>query len=135
MKKLITMVRKLKSISLILRNDKNQVIGLLCINLDISIFDKYHGMLKVFLSNNDNQVSSQEEILFKNDVYEKINKYVQIYCDQGNLNIEALNRSEKRTLILELKAKGALTAKNAASYIARILNISRATVYNYLKQQ
>ena len=125
--------RKLKSISLVLRNENKKAIGLLCINLDVSIFDKYSSMLTMFLSNNDDVIPQQKESLFKLDLYENINTYVQTYCYQNNLNFETLRRNEKRSLILELKEKGALAGKNATSHIASILNVSRATVYNYLK--
>ena len=118
-----------------LRNENKKEIGLLCINLDVSIFDKYSSMLTMFLSNNDDVIPQQKESLFKIDPYENINTYVQTYCLQNNLNFETLRRNDKRSLILELKEKGALAGKNATSHIARILNVSRATVYNYLKDK
>jgi len=34
-----------------------------------------------------------------------------------------------------LKKEGAFETKNAASYVADVLQISRATVYNYLKEK
>ncbi len=125
--------RNLKSISIILRDETKKAISLLCINMDISIFDKYRSSLQLFLDNNDKFNSEEQQNLFKDDLYEQITVFIRNYCQQNHLNIDNLNRNEKQNLILTLKNKGAFDGKNATNYIARILNISRATVYNYLK--
>ena len=125
--------RKLKSISIVLRSDSGKAEGFLCINMDISVFENYQSSLMAFLSNNDTSLSRQTESLFKDDLYEQINAFVQEYCRTQQRSLESLSRKDKQDLILTLKDHGAFKGKNASSYLARILNISRATVYNYLK--
>ncbi|WP_083852172.1 helix-turn-helix domain-containing protein [Legionella tunisiensis] len=49
-----------------------------------------------------------------------------------SLKSRNVKTSRKKELIEHLQQAGAFTAKHAATYIAQILNISRATVYNYL---
>lgn len=127
--------RRLKSISLVLRNDKGKAVGFLCVNMDISVFETYRDTLQIFLSNNDATISKAKQSLFKDDLYEQINMFVQNYCRERHLSLDALTREEKQALTLKLKEKGAFNGKNATNYIARILNISRASVYNYLKDQ
>ena len=73
------------------------------------------------------------DFLFKNDWREKINIYVSTYLKQNGLCLESLDRGEKRKLLLLLLKEGAFETKNAASYVAEVLQISRATVYNYLR--
>ena len=126
--------RKLKSISIVIRDDSDAPVGFLCINMDISIFDKQHSLLSTFLNNNDQEITKEKQCLFKDDLYEQINSFIQNYCKENSINIEAITRKNKQSLIIELKDKGAFNAKNSATYIARILNISRATVYNYLNK-
>ncbi|MCL4114957.1 UNVERIFIED_CONTAM: hypothetical protein GTU68_061992 [Idotea baltica] len=125
--------RKLKCIITVIRNSDDVAVGTLCINLDISVFDKYRGILQLFLTNNDKGMSQKSQSLFRDTLYEQINNFVQKYCLNHNLSIDNLTRLQKKNLILELKQNGALDGKNASHYIARALNISRATVYNYLK--
>jgi len=127
--------RRLKSISLVLRNEKEKAVGFLCINMDISIFETYRDTLQVFLSNNDTSISEAKQSLFKDDLYEQINMFVQNYCREQHLSLKALTREDKQALIIKLREKGAFNGKNATSYIARILTISRASVYNYLKEK
>ncbi|QIV94173.1 helix-turn-helix transcriptional regulator [Allofrancisella frigidaquae] len=125
--------RKMKCIITVIRDDKGIVVGALCINLDVSVFDKYRALINMFLPDDGNQIAKDEQNLFKDTLYEKINGFVQKYCIDKNLLLDNLNRAQKKDLILELKNQGALDGKNASYYIARALGISRATVYNYLK--
>jgi predicted transcriptional regulator YheO len=125
--------RKLKSITVAIHNETKITVGFLCINLDISVFDTYKNILNTFLSNHNNETNKKTNKLFKNDLYEQINLFSQKYCINNNLSLENLTREQKQALILKLKEEGALSGKNASNYIARILNLSRATIYNYLK--
>ncbi len=123
----------MKCIITVIKNATNDVIWTLCINLDVSVFDRYQSLINVFLNNNNMQMSQQQQSLFRDTFYEKINNFVQRYCIDNNLSVDNLTRDQKKNLILELKQQGALDGKNASKYIANALNISRATVYNYLK--
>ena len=127
--------RKLKSISIVIKNTKGLALGFLCINLDVSVFTKYQGILNAFLSNFDSSKNQETETIFKDDLYEQINIFVQSYCVENHLNLDSLSRTDKKNLILKLKKHGALEGKNGGQYIARTLGISRATVYNYLKEE
>lgn len=123
--------RKIKSVSALLKNQAGKAIGLLCINLDISKWEQmHHFILDLMKSKVD-----QPDFLFKNDWREKINVYVSTYLKNKGLCLEFLDRAEKKKLLLELWKEGAFETKNAASYVADVLQISRATVYNYLKEK
>jgi len=126
--------RRLKSISIVLRNDKGKAVGSICVNMDISVFEKYQNTLQIFLSNNDSTLSESRQAFFKDSVHEQINIFIENYCRENNLSFDAMSKNDKQDLIFRLKENGAFNGKNATSYIARILNISRATVYNYLKE-
>lgn len=124
--------RKLKSISIVIRNSRKIAEGFICINLDVSHFDKMQSILGPFLSNNT-PMSDEEQKLFRDDLYEQINSFVQQYCFEHHVAINALSREDKRNIIKLLETKGAFSGRNAAVYVSRVLGISRATVYNYLK--
>ncbi|MCB0332355.1 MAG: PAS domain-containing protein [Bdellovibrionales bacterium] len=126
--------RKLKCVSIVVRNDKAKVEGFVCINLDVSHFEHFESVLSGFLGNNA-PMSDEEQRLFKDDLYERINSFVQTYCREHHLSINALQRQDKRSIVHLLDEEGAFEQKNAAAYIGRVLGISRATVYNYLKEE
>jgi len=123
--------RKMKSVSTILRGPKGDPIGLLCINLDISRWEEMHRFIQEFIQ----PASQTPELLFKNDWREKINAYVSSYLKQHAVRLESLDKAAKKELLLALHKEGAFNTKNGASYVADVLQISRATVYNYLKEK
>lgn len=47
--------------------------------------------------------------------------------------IAGLSRAQKLQLVGELAADGAFGGKHAAAYVSRVLQMSRASVYNYLR--
>jgi len=126
--------RPMKSISIVIRNQAGKAEGFLCVNVDISAFESANQLLQSFLKNNS-ELSDHSERLFKEDLYEKINLYVRNYCREHQVSVDALKRGEKKEIISSLAEEGAFKGKNAADYIGRVLGISRATVYNYLKEK
>jgi D-arginine utilization repressor len=126
--------RPMKSISVVIRNQSGKAEGFLCVNVDVSAFTTANQLLQSFLKNNID-LPEESQRLFKDDLYEKINLYVRKYCQEHQVSMDALSRENKREIINALAEDGAFDGKNAAIYIGRVLGISRATVYNYLKEK
>jgi predicted transcriptional regulator YheO len=124
--------RKMKSTTATLRDKKENPIALLCINLDISRWEQFRNFLDQWLINKDHQ--NQPETLFKDDWREKINLYVSEYLKKEGVILKMLSKEKKRDLIKALYREGAFKAKNAAAYVADVLDLSRATIYNYLRR-
>lgn len=124
--------KKLKSVSSIIRDENNKAVGMLCINLDVSALEKFSQLISAFTDYK--QLIPQPAPLFKDDWQERINQYVHNYLSKNHLALETLRREEKKDLIEHLYEVGAFTGKNAARYIAQIIKVSRATVYNYLSK-
>lgn len=122
--------RKLKSVSSVIRDENDKAVGMLCINLDISKLDQFQDLIKAFI--NSEKFSAKLTPLFKDDWQERINTYIHTYLNRHHQTLELLNRHEKKQLIDHLYQSGAFTGKNAALYIAQIIGVSRATIYNYL---
>ncbi len=124
--------KKLKSISITLRDERSRPIGLMCINFDTSRFEEIKQFLELFCKNT---AKEKPPLLFKEDWKDKIHTYIHSYTLSLNKNISSLSKREKIDLIHKLEAEGAFEAKNAAVYIGSLLDISRATVYNYLTKK
>ncbi len=121
--------RRMKCVSIVLRDGENAV-GLLCINTDVSAFDQIRRALDGFLG-----APPQDEnvrALFVHDWHERINRFITDWCADHNMPISAIDRTARRELIGALQGIGAFEARRAPAYVARILGVSRATVYNEL---
>ncbi len=122
--------KKLKSISSLIKDEKGNAVGLFCINLDISKLVFCQELIANFIQ--DNSVFPQPTPLFKDDWKEKIHHYLHAYLSKHHLNLDSIDKIEKKKLVKHLNDAGAFNGKNAAQYVAQLLKISRATVYNYL---
>lgn len=124
--------RKLKSISVVLRNSKETPEAIMCINLDVSLAMDLHQRLDLFL--NPTSMIDQPQALFKDDWHEQINRFVNNWLSDNSRTIATLTRDEKRNLVQLLHAQGAFEGKQAASYVAGVLSLGNSTVYKYLKE-
>jgi D-arginine utilization repressor len=124
--------RKLKSVTATLKNHKNIPIGLFCINLDISKWEEIHHFIGEWIKLPAS--IEKPEVLFEDDWRERINAYVSNYLQKQGISMTVLakDRSKKKELVHILHEAGAFKAKHAASYVAEVLGLSRATIYNYL---
>lgn len=127
--------RLLKSISLVLKNKEGEAFGFLCINMDVSDFKIHQDRLQDFIHCVPLENTKTKSPLFKDDLFEQMNAFVHQYCIDNQTSLAALNRNDKQKLVNTLAERGGLEGKNAASYVARILGVSRATIYNYLAKR
>lgn len=121
--------RTIKCSTATLRDKNKKPVGLMCMNLDVSMWEEFRHLLDQWLGAS----SAQPEVLFKDDWRERINLYVSDYLKEEGIALRSLSKEGKQDLIKALHREGAFKAKNAAAYVADVLDLSRATIYNYLK--
>jgi len=114
----------------VLRNDNGDAIGLMCINFNIERFQNIQNVFNLFLETTMD--SSKLDGLFNDDWQDRINTFVQKFRKERNRSLSKLTKQERMNLVYSLHEAGAFRATNAASYTAKVLGVSRATVYNYL---
>jgi predicted transcriptional regulator YheO len=123
--------RRLKSISAVLRDPDGRAIGVLCINLDVTHLQNAIDLLTALTRVPTG--AGQPVELFKEDWHERINRYIHDWTAREGVAIANLSRDQKRHLVAELASNGAFGGKHAAAYISRVLQMSRASVYNYVR--
>ncbi|WP_025806514.1 helix-turn-helix transcriptional regulator [Pseudomonas chlororaphis] len=124
--------QKIRSLSSVLRDSNGQPLAVLCINLNISLFENAKAALDLFLS--PSKLIPQPDSLFRDDWQERINTFLHNWLRERQLGLNLLTREHKRELVLALHAEGAFKGKSAANYVANVLNMGRATVYKHLKE-
>lgn len=123
--------RTIKSTTITIRDAQGLPTHLFCINLDVSKWEEMHRMILEMIQ--PPAQAAKPELLFKDDWREKINVFVTQYLQNEGLSLKGLTKEKKHELIHLLHQEGAFKAKNAASYIANVLGLSRGTIYNYLR--
>jgi D-arginine utilization repressor len=124
--------RKVRSITAVLRTDAGEPMGVMCINFHLSPLDQARQALELLLSTAI--VQPQPQALFRDDWQDRVNVFLNHWLAERKLTLSMLTREHKRELVAALHAEGAFAGKSAANYVAKLLGLGRATIFNYLKE-
>ncbi len=120
--------KKFKSSSSLIRNSKKEVIGMLCINIDIGQILP----LKDFLNN----VINIEQDADINQELEEVNTIIDKLITNiiGKKDLSGNNRRQNIELIRFIESKGIFLVKGAIEKVAKAMNVSKVTIYSYLDE-
>lgn len=118
----------LRSSSIYIENDEGEVIGSICINMDITETIQFEGFLKQY---NHFEVSQGE--FFAQDVTSLLDYLLQQAQNLVGKEPKEMNKDERIAFISFLDKKGAFQISKSSSRICEVLSISKFTLYNYLE--
>jgi len=122
--------RVLKSSTMFIKDDGGKVIGCLCINFDMTELVVAKKVLSEIMTIGDDQTKSENT----NRVNDVLSDLVQKNIDEAGKPIAYLSKEEKVTIVMNLDKQGAFLIKGAIDYVAKVLCVSRYTIYNYLDE-
>ena len=108
------------------------MIGLLCINVNLDA--PFSQILQAFLPDQDSKQAASS-VNFASDVEELVDKTVERTIEEINANKSVSNNTKNRQIVMELFDKGIFDIKDAINRVADRLNISKHTVYLYIRQR
>lgn len=127
----------LRSSTLYIRNAAGKVIGALCLNLDISHLMMADRMLKEFINfdvpdpkEGDSDASGE---IFARDVNQLLDALIQDAARAVGKPVSMMSREDKIRAIAFLDARGAFLVSKAGAKVCKYFNISKYTLYSYLK--
>jgi predicted transcriptional regulator YheO len=124
--------QKIRSLSTVLRDRDGHPVAVLCINLNISLFENAKAALDLFLS--PNKLIPQPDSLFRDDWQERINTFLHNWLRERAAEPEPADpRPQARTGAGTARRRG-VQRQSASNYVANVLNMGRATVYKHLKE-
>jgi predicted transcriptional regulator YheO len=123
--------RRLRCVSTVLFDDAGVASGVMCINYNIAVFEEVKHVIDLVISGVG--VVKQPEELFKDDWQERINTFLHAWLQERQLALNSLTRDHRRELVAALWAEGAFKGKSAANYVANVLGMGRATVYQHIR--
>ncbi len=123
--------RLMKSCTVFLRDESGAAYGAFCINFDITAFMGMRHTLGLFLATEEQGDVTET---FANDIEDTIQSIVADTLHETGQALATMGRDEKVELIGRLADKGVFQVKKAVSILADQLGLSRATVYNYLRE-
>jgi len=123
----------IKSTTILIRDEKGNPIGAICMNFDLSSFYSVKNILEEFTQIND--LSPQKDKVIKIDnanVTNVLNYLISQTVEEYGISVDKMSVEEKIKIVNFLDKKGIFQIKGAANWVADKLKISRSSVYSYL---
>ena len=120
---------RIRSISVMLPGDPA---SMLCVNVDISRFETMRELLDMMLKSPRPSAQKEAVPLLRHDWHENLNRFIAHWTRSRSLDARALTRDERQALIVAIHENGGFEPPRATAYVASLLSVSRATIYNQL---
>ncbi|MFT9494168.1 helix-turn-helix transcriptional regulator [Anaerosolibacter sp.] len=124
--------KKIKSSSALIRNPEGEVIGMLCINYDLTLSYLIKEEVLGFLPELTQDEMPVEDELPNQDVTTIIDELIANIIK--NKDKDSLKRKDSVELIRFMDEKGVFLVKGAIDKVAESLGLSKVTIYSYLDE-
>lgn len=123
--------RLLKSVSILLRNSEGKIIGIMCINIDLSV--PLLDFIKEFSTIAD--VSYEKAIEhFPSTLDDLVNETLESLRNDADIQAKLSHSEKNKAIVMELYRRGMFRVAGAVDLVAKKMGISRYTVYNYIRE-
>ncbi len=123
-----------RSSSFFIKNNSEEIIGVLCVNVDVEPYEKVKEIMdKLTLISSNLEKNMSEEQLHEN-VDELLQNMIQEAVSAIGILPQRMSAEEKIEVVKQLNIKGAFQLKGAVSEVAKALEVSEPTVYRYLNK-
>ncbi|WP_298964653.1 PAS domain-containing protein [uncultured Roseibium sp.] len=120
---------RLRSVSALLRDEDGQPSALLCLNLRLTELEAARDLLEALTSLHLDTGSN----LLKNDWREVTNSIVASTLKELKLSFNQLRRPNRLVIVERLVQADIFAARGSSEYVAEVLGISRASLYELIK--
>lgn len=120
----------LRSSSILLRDEHGEVLGAICVNLDITALLKAQELFNEIVAPAETTIEEG----FEHNVDEILDLFIKEAIRSTGKDISEMEREDKIAVIAHLESKGAFLIRYSIDRVAQALNISKFTIYNYLEE-
>lgn len=126
----------LKSSTVFIRDNQKKIIGCICINYDLTEHSMFHKVMDEFCTTVDLDKEKSEKSIetFTSDVNEVLKNIIQEAVEKIGKPISLMQKEDKLMVAKIADEKGAFLIKGAITQLAKEINVSRFTIYNYLEE-
>jgi len=128
--------RILKSLAITLRDADDRPIGVLGVNLDVSELVRAQRALAglATVGGPDGAGLPETEELFGGDIRDVLAGMINAILSDMGKTPATMSRDEKMEVVARLEERGAFLVKRSAEQVAEALDLSRFTIFSYLKE-
>lgn len=122
----------MKSVTIAIRNRKQHVIGLICINMNLDV--PVSQFLSTFIAPQESEQAVENPINFANSVEDLVLQTIESTINEVKNDQRIPNNHKNRQIITLLYEKGIFEIKDSIAQVTERLGVSRHTVYLYIRQ-
>lgn len=126
----------LKSLAVTLRDEAGEAYGVLGLNVDVSELVQAQRTLAnlTAVGRAGGDATSAREEIFAGDIRDVVSGMVTKILNEIGKMPASMTREEKMEVVRRLEDRGAFLVKRSAEQIAEALDLSRYTIFSYLKE-
>ena len=125
--------RVLKSSTMFIKDEKEEIIGCICINFDLSELIVSKRVIDDLIQTQTAKMEQDCEEA-TNKVNDVLTDIVKKTLEKSGKPVAYMSKDEKVIIVKDLDYQGAFLIKGAIDYVAKVLCVSRYTIYNYLDE-
>ena len=122
-----------RSSTYFIKDDKNVVVGMLCINIDIDklvqLKNHLDGILKL-----PEEIFEKTTERFSVSAEGLASDSIETILEESGISPDRMSQEEKIEVVNKLDKNGVFLVKGSICKVASILNVSNATIYRYLSK-
>lgn len=122
--------RLLRCSSVYLKDPDGRIFAAICANYDISELSVATNILRTLTVTQDEEVNEN----FATDINDVISRILDETLQTNSNAVLSGDKEDRIKLIQTLESKGVFTVKGAVDRVAKLLGVSRVTVYGYLNE-
>ena len=130
--------KNIRASTYFIRDDEDNLIGLLCVNVDVTVLINSRKIIDDFIMDDFILDGKKVEIKEQENFSLSINDHVSSLIIQTLAEIETeplrMTMEEKKQVVKTLESKGIFMLKGVVNEVAKSLKVSEQTVYRYLKE-
>jgi predicted transcriptional regulator YheO len=123
--------KKIKSSSIMIRDEAGEIVGCLCINIDLTLMS----MAGAILNEMVNVHEEKEKESFPQSVADLEKRMIERAAEKIGKPIGLMEKNERMEFIRLLDEMGLFLIKGTINNVAQLLNVSKFTIYNYLEKK
>ncbi|GIO54210.1 hypothetical protein BCV73_12100 [Paenibacillus sp. SSG-1] len=137
------MGQSFRSSTFFIKNDDNELVGLMCLNIDITHMEAAAEWIQHILQGGSPlppasieapQEDKQSKEYLQGNADDLLTHMIASVISKINIPVDRLSSQEKIELVRELNEQGVFLLKGGVSQVAAALAISEPTVYRYLQK-
>ncbi|WAH35914.1 helix-turn-helix transcriptional regulator [Alicyclobacillus dauci] len=124
--------RTVKSTTALIRDHEGVAIGAFCINFDVHSLLQSQGVIHELVAMDEPEEEQGEREIVDN-VWTVVTDLIHHAVNESAVPVDQMSKVDKMRVVSFLDSKGLFLIKGAIDEVARILDLSKVTVYGYLE--